>query len=291
MARLNAEELELRERLAGVERETASAAADEASANAAIGNLEREQLSLIAGVTDAQTAAEASSAKLTEAKVELAQLREKRAALVSGVERLRSAHSELADRLSKLESSIRDDSERAELLRQECDDIEEELAGVKESRREKAEALAEGRTGYEGRMTELQVAEVSVRELRSKVEKLTNELNGFELKLGTLEQNREHLLEGVHERYGIDLVRHLGDYHLRPITGDEEEARLNELRRLIDRMGADINLTAIEEYAEISERHEFLSAQEKDLTNAVGQLGKSHREDKPDVAAPFPGDV
>jgi chromosome segregation protein len=59
------------------------------------------------------------------------------------------------------------------------------------------------------------------------------------------------------------------------MIGETEESRLSELRELIDRMGTDINLTAIEEFAEVSQRFEFLSAQKIDLERAVDQLQRA----------------
>jgi chromosome segregation protein len=59
------------------------------------------------------------------------------------------------------------------------------------------------------------------------------------------------------------------------MIGETEESRLGELRELIDRMGTDINLTAIEEFAEVSQRFEFLSAQKIDLERAVDQLQRA----------------
>jgi chromosome segregation protein len=53
--------------------------------------------------------------------------------------------------------------------------------------------------------------------------------------------------------------------------GREEEARMNELRGLIERMG-EINLTAIEESAELSKRFDYLTSQRADLDSAIGQL-------------------
>jgi chromosome segregation protein len=57
--------------------------------------------------------------------------------------------------------------------------------------------------------------------------------------------------------------------------GEAEDARLHELKDLVERMGPDINLTAIEEYAEVSQRFEFLSAQKIDLERAVDQLQRA----------------
>ncbi|HTL32690.1 MAG TPA: hypothetical protein VL326_06180, partial [Kofleriaceae bacterium] len=67
----------------------------------------------------------------------------------------------------------------------------------------------------------------------------------------------------------------LFDYHQRMPISEVEEARLGELKDLIDRMGTDINLTAIEEFDEVSKRFEFLSAQKIDLERAVDQLQRA----------------
>jgi len=275
LTRLNSEQLELEERLAAMTAESAAMEELEVSATERISIHEKEQLGLIESVTEGQVKAEELSQLLTEAKILVAQLGEKRASLEASVLRLSSADQELGERLARLEGSIRDDSERAEILRQECDDIEEELVEVREARMTKSEALTDGRNSYEMRMADMQVAEMTVRELRTRSEKLSGETSGLEIRLANIEQNRLHLEEGIADRYGLALSRNLGDYHMRPMIGAEDEKRLAELRGIINRMGSDINLTAIEEFEEISERHDFLSTQQKDLENAVEQLEKA----------------
>ena len=83
---------------------------------------------------------------------------------------------------------------------------------------------------------------------------------------------RSSLEEQVADRYrDVRLAEVVYDYHLRPPAGDEEEARMKELRGLIERMG-EINLTAIEESEELQKRFDFLTAQKADLESAIGQL-------------------
>src|SRR5678815_2203020 len=86
---------------------------------------------------------------------------------------------------------------------------------------------------------------------------------------------RQAIEEQVGERYQLEIPDILHDYHQRPMIGDTEDNRLTELRELIERMGTDINLTAIEEYADVSQRFEFLSAQKTDLERAVDQLQRA----------------
>ncbi|MBC8131952.1 MAG: AAA family ATPase, partial [Deltaproteobacteria bacterium] len=83
---------------------------------------------------------------------------------------------------------------------------------------------------------------------------------------------RVALEEQVSTRYAdVQLMDVVTDYHLRPPVGDPEEARMVELRGLIDRMG-EINLTAIEESEESQKRFDFLTAQRADLESAIHQL-------------------
>ena len=75
----------------------------------------------------------------------------------------------------------------------------------------------------------------------------------------------------------------LHDYHLRPPSATSEEARLDELRGLIERMG-EINLTAIEEYDELQKRYEYLTAQKTDLERARAAR-EGDRADQPRSAS------
>ena len=83
---------------------------------------------------------------------------------------------------------------------------------------------------------------------------------------------RSSLDEQLGDRYrGVRLGEVVFDYHLRHPVGPEEEARMTELRGLIERMG-EINLTAIEESAELQKRFDYLTTQKLDLESAISQL-------------------
>ena len=144
--------------------------------------------------------------------------------------------------------------------------------GLVEERSTLGGALDEGRQAYDRRNTDIQHAEIEVRALRSQAEKLSTECNEREVRLGNIHSDRRHLEEGIEERYHLDLTKTVSEYHLRPQVTHEDEERLQQRRRVIDRMGSDINLTAIEEFQQISERHDFLATQQVDLESAVSQL-------------------
>jgi len=274
-ARLNAEQLDLEERLRQVEEDQASTALLEGSALERCERHEREQLGLAAGLVELQIRVEALSHGLTEARVSLAQLGEKRASLEAAALRTQAAERELGTRIATLEASIADGAARATELRGDADRIEEELTSLREERSRLGQEMAIGREAYEKRVGEVASEEFEVRRLRQSSDELGARASALETRLARLAGDREHLEEAVDERHRVRLARIVGDYHLRPQVGPAEEERLAELRGLIERMGADINLTAIEEFEQLSVRFGFLSAQRDDLDNAVGQLERA----------------
>ncbi len=92
--------------------------------------------------------------------------------------------------------------------------------------------------------------------------------------LQRLELERERLSAQVHERHDVVLAEVLTDYHTRPQPGPDELKRQKELDRQIKAMGA-INLTAIDECAEIEERFSFLARQRDDLDEAMENLRRA----------------
>ncbi|WP_428264345.1 AAA family ATPase [Haliangium sp.] len=272
LTQLNAEQLELEERMRGVSDEDAELEELARSAGERIGRFEREQLGYIEGVTDGRARVEELAQLLTEARVHAAQMGEKRASMEASVLRLEASERELGERIAKLEADIEQGTARAAELRASSAEIEAELEGLRADRRTNAETMEAGRSAYEQRLAELQMAEVAVRSLRSRAETLSGETTQLELKLGNLEANLHALVESTADRYQVDVAVDLFDYHLRPPATPAEDKRLVELKRLIERMGTDINLTAIDEYAEVSQRHDFLKSQRDDLERAVDQL-------------------
>jgi chromosome segregation protein len=212
---------------------------------------------------------------LTEAKIRAAQLGEKRAAAEASALRLARTDAELAERARRLAAEIEDAARRAAHLREGCEQLAAELASVREERDGEVRTLEEGRAAYAARLSALTDVEITARELRSRADRLATEVGQLELRDGQIRMTRQVIEDQVADRYQLVVSAILHDYHLRPMITEAQEGRLTELRELIERMGTDINLTAIEEYAEVSGRYEFLSAQKTDLERAVDQLQRA----------------
>jgi chromosome segregation protein len=273
--RLNAEQLTLEERARQVEAETVTIAELERSALERRCLHEGEQIDLAAGVADTQERVEELQAGLMEAKVSLAQLGEKAASLEAAELRVQVTRREVEERTRTLQATISEGTARATELRRDADELERGLVTLRDERRVLGEEMTVGRGAYEQRTAAASSEEALLRKVRHESEELGAKVSSLEARLARLNGDRDHLRETVDERHRVRLERVVGDYHLRRQVGPEEEERLAELKGLIDRMGADINLTAIEEYEEISKRHTFLAAQRDDLDNAVGQLERA----------------
>jgi chromosome segregation protein len=275
LGQLGNEQLELEHRLRAIELDETTARDRKQHAIDRLAELERNQLDFISQVSTHRDQLEALSATLTEARIRAAQLGEKRAAAEAAALRLQRTDAELAARASRLEHEIEDSVRRAAELRTGCDALATELADIRAQRETQLADLETGRAAYDQRLAALTEVELAARELRTTADKLSAELGQLELRVGQIAMHRGNVEDSTYERYQVEVPAILYDYHQRPSVSDVEEARLGELKDLIDRMGTDINLTAIEEFAEVSQRFEFLSAQKIDLERAVDQLQRA----------------
>jgi len=275
LGQLAIEQRELDDRLRTIGDDEGATRDRRAHAEGRIAELERAQLDHLSDVTTHRERLEDLAQMLTEAKIRAAQLGEKRAAAEASSLRLAAMDGDLAARAARLTTEIDDAVRRTLALREGCDQLAAEIAVLREERDTQAIALDEGRRAYDGRLSALTEVELAARELRGQADNLAREVGQLELRAGQIKMTRQVVEEQIGERYQLEVPAILHDYHLRPQVTQIDEDRLSELRELIERMGGDINLTAIEEYAEVGQRFEFLSAQKTDLERAVDQLQRA----------------
>ena len=275
LGQLAGEQHELDDRLRAIAADDAATRERRAAAEDRIAALERAQLEHLSAVGTHRDRLEELGRVLTEAKIRAAQLGEKRAAAEASALRLTAMDGDLAARGARLTSEIDDALRRALALRDGCEQLAAELAVLRDERAAQAIALDDGRRAYDARLGALTEVELAARELRGRADALSREVGQLELRAGQIQMTRQVVDDQIQDRYQLEVRAILHDYHLRPQVTQIEDDRLSELRELIDRMGTDINLTAIEEYAEVNQRFEFLSAQKTDLERAVDQLQRA----------------
>jgi len=134
-------------------------------------------------------------------------------------------------------------------------------------------AVAQARDQYE-------ILSAQVRELDEKASlALTSKnqaslaINEAQLKASQAQLNEKYLVDQILERYQVNLVDVAAENTNR--EGDLKQAALDfeEAREKIKKIG-EVNLTAIQEYEELSGRYEFLTKQQQDLNDAMESLRK-----------------
>jgi len=135
-----------------------------------------------------------------------------------------------------------------------------QLEGAKEALREEREKLAREEERW--------------KERRGALQDLVEKKNNLSLKLMELDLNIKHLLSNVEEKHRLSREALQAQTDERDYFSPEVEARLGELKNLIDSMG-EVNLLAIQEYEEAKNRLDFLTEQEADLVQSLEALDQA----------------
>ena len=214
---------------------------------------------------------------VTEVRVKAAQAKQKVEGDQAVMERLQRSLEELDAREARLGQDLRDFSERqGELSGGVARDREDQGAKVREAMRV-GEDVGQLRATYEEARGALGALEAELREQRLSIENDSKQLSNLSLEEREASLALQHLIEGAMEKHRVDVRKVLTDYHDRPVPDENVHNRIAELQRIVERMG-EINLTAIEEYEERSERYEYLTAQRTDLQTALDQLERAIRQ-------------
>lgn len=214
---------------------------------------------------------ETLATELTEAKVALARWQQQRDALEATRGRLQSQVNAEHERIERLARTVEEGTARMAELAQSIADFEREHAEKIDEHRLTTQNMSAAKEAYDAAKVAADELEVSVRNLRRELDAERERLNEVDLGLRELELERRHLENDIYERFDHQLREILVDFHHRPIAGKTEKDRQKELKRILSRMG-EVNLTAIKEFEEVSERFEYLSGQKIDLENAIDQL-------------------
>jgi chromosome segregation protein len=187
-------------------------------------------------------------------------------------ERLQRLTEELAARRERLFREFTGAGERQEGLRGEMQNLRLELHRLMEGHRDGEVALALLRERFEETRQTIEQHEADLKELRSRAARAREAFAARQLASRELELEREHLRQNFLERYRIDLEDAEAIALLDPeFDVDTAATRRDALQRKIDEIG-EVNLTAIEEYREMEERHTFLAAQQDDLQRSLDGL-------------------
>ena len=234
---------------------------------------ETSAASLRAEAETLQVKTDVLAGDLSSHRVAAAQASDRRKTARQNLERLARETADHERRRTQLETEVSADLQRAQTLRADAEQLRREASLLQAEASERARVHSERQGAVEERNGALARREADLRETRTRVTHLAEELAALDLRCQEVALRLGSLEEQVRERYPDvqRLADVLSDFHLRSLAGEKEDNRLKELRGLLERMG-DVNLTAIEESEELQKRYDFLTSQKSDLESAIVRL-------------------
>jgi chromosome segregation protein len=222
-------------------------------------------------------AAEAQNSIVTEIRVRAAEARQRVQSDKVALSRVERGLEELGVRHARVESELVENVDKqGRTAAQVLLDREQLGSSVGEAKAAEAE-LSTARGDYEAKKLVLSGREASLKFLRARIDEKSGEENTHALRERELSLGIERVVEQLVERHRVDLRQRLIDYHAREQPDAQALERVQELERLLERMGP-INLTAIQEYEEQNTRYSYLTAQKLDLETALSQLEAAIRQ-------------
>ncbi len=238
-----------------------------------------------------QSERDAARARADAVQEEWETARAEEARLAVDVARLEGDETRLSDRLEGVSAAGARAAERLASLDEEERLLREEEAGVRELRargdaeterlfaeRTTAEAAVRARAETLQTISEqLARAEKRVREARTAERAASDRRHALELEQQELSGRIERIRERLEGEWGRPLDALLAE--AQPVEGAQEELEreLADLVQALERIGP-VNMLAVEEHAEESERLAFLTEQRADLVEARNDLRSAIRE-------------
>lgn len=223
-------------------------------------------------VLDEQTYIESSVNKtVSEVQMEEANIRQKTEFAATNIERV-SGEIERCDAQAKeLEAEVLVAREDAEKKKQDIEEIkktilasDEEYTRLEQELKEKTKRREEMSAEYKGFFDKRE-------EIQNRINALDKEIFRLTSQREKLEESKENQTNYMWEEYELTL-------HKAMELRNEEYDNLSELKKMISKIKeeirdlGDVNVNAIEEYKEVSERYEFLKGQHDDLIQAEATL-------------------
>jgi chromosome segregation protein len=208
---------------------------------------------------------------ITELKMEAAALMEKRTSAAGNLESLAKTETELTERLKKRDEELAAIAAKLTELETVIAAAETEIKTHIDVLEAERRVLVNKQEAHAAMTQALQAAEEQARRIRHDIEEVQKRLSANEVKRTELRMKLEHLKDRIWSTYHAELdavVRELGQFE---IDIDESRGKLDELRQKIDQMGP-INVEALQEFAELKERYELLSAQQNDINESIANL-------------------
>jgi chromosome segregation protein len=229
--------------------------------------LEDKQQSL----AQVETALDRLESEATASRIRGATLSEKKEHAHLDLENRLKLQQELAQQIQTAEADLAEVNRKRDQLAEDIRAAESSLEEGKTALTALEADLETERRKYREISRALAEIEETIKELRPVGQACREEKNQLQIALSEKRLGLQHLLEGIREKYDLDLREPAAQPAGEEISQDDLKAEIDELKTRLDRMG-EVNLAAIGEYEELNSRFQFLSQQKEDLEKSIADL-------------------
>lgn len=213
--------------------------------------------------------------RLLDCRVKLAQATERDAAVTRELDEFVATKCESRVTMDRRLVEIGENNARQTNLAREVEELKKELDlsirsidGLEESRKTLSDK-------YQSMSDDVRSRELELREVRKQHTETSNVTHQVDLEFTEHKARVEYLVANMRERYRIELADVHPEYETPgKFDLEAEEATVNDLREKLERIGS-VNVDAITEYEELSQRYDFLNRQREDLSASLDNLSKA----------------
>ena len=236
-----------------------------------------EQQNKLATMRQTRETLQHEAAKLT---AELAGLEERRRGAEAAFQRIDRLHADLERRVLAIEQQrAAAEAEREQRIRESAElaEREQELTALKSDALAQAEAIAVLALELRHQLAKI---ETDLKAARAALDQLREDRSGRSSQVAKLRSDLEHLEGSCLAEVNVEAAVLRADVEIVRIADEMlavEEETCRTLRQKIEQMGP-VNMMALEEYKETSDRHSFLETQRRDLIESIENTQETIKE-------------
>ncbi|MDY6855627.1 MAG: chromosome segregation protein SMC [Thermodesulfobacteriota bacterium] len=231
-----------------------------------VGKLQREE-------KEAKKEIDGLRADITDSKVRISSLKEKLKGISFNQNRLRNIKEELIKETKKKETERQENVCKMHNISEMIGDSKVALEGLLDLYKDLEDFLSRKKMETNIVLEQIRKEEDRNKDLTRDLEVINRRLSELNLNITEIDLTITNLKQRIKEKYYIGLDKTL-DLSTCGWNEGEMKERLENLRESMERMG-EVNLMAISDYEELTQRFEFLIAQKDDLSQSLEYLQKT----------------
>ena len=226
--------------------------------------LEQESEELTLKLTHSKNDVQSLQNEVTRLQVEDAKTTQEKEGVQRESNMLKLSLDDVEERLSRMSDETEKSSEFVSQNQLLLEERKIELEVTIRRAQEEEEMVAHVRDSYEQKASELDQYQEDYSAYLTNKSQLQATMNEAQLQLEQARMKEANLVEQIRERYQVELADVYTQHMSKEFSYENPLEELKDLKDKIHKIG-EVNLSAIEEYDEISGRYAFLSKQYEDL--------------------------